>query len=365
MRIGLIYLGRRGSGGPITFELAAHLSTRASVFAMLSENIEGINTWRQSSLEFFTVPTYQSFHQAIFSLFRPGLFRRLASLIEERKPDVLIFPMFYTWNPFLQAHLKSIPGIVMVHDPVPHPGLESAVYRFLEDFSIRRANRWIAFSKSLVNELQKRGAAPGKIDVIPHGALSYYTQASPGRDPVSTGKVTLLFFGRITPYKGLEVLLKAFRQLKRPADVCLRIVGAGDLSPYRALFAGLTGVEIDNRWVSESEIDPIFRKASIVVLPYTSASQSGVVALAASYGLPVIATRTGGIPEQIIDGETGILVTPGDVQELSEAMERLISQPELAARIGRNLQRQYQDCWNWAYIADLLYRSCEKALGGI
>jgi glycosyltransferase involved in cell wall biosynthesis len=121
------------------------------------------------------------------------------------------------------------------------------------------------------------------------------------------------------------------------------VVGEGNLNPYRSLLDCVPQVQLINKWLSEEEIAAIFNQANIVVLPYIAASQSGVVPIAASFALPVIATRVGGIPEQIEHETTGLLVEPGSVTELVAAIQRLIENPQLARQLGENLQRDYQE----------------------
>ncbi len=362
MRIG-IDLSRRGSGGPISFELASHLSHKASVFTLLSEQVEGLERWGQSGLEFFCVPTYQNLAGAVRAwLDRPRL-KLLATQLRARSPDVLIYPMFYTLNPFLQQHLADIPSLVAVHDPLPHPGITDFAYKLLEDRSIRQATRGLLFSHGFETDLQKRGLQPEKIDYLPHGELSYYHQFhnQPAAQAASD-KTNLLFFGRITAYKGLAVLLSAYRQVSKLYKVNLQIVGAGDMRPYRHLLEELPGLQVINRWINEDEVDSYFRSAQIVVLPYTSATQSGVLAIAASYALPVIATRVGGIPEQIQDGETGLLIDPNSVDQLAEAIQRLLENPDYAATLGQNLRRTYAETRSWAKISEIVCSACEKAI---
>ncbi len=362
MRIAIIYLGRRGSGGPLSFELATHLAAQADVLAVLSTQAESLDAWRASGLPLLLTETYRTTLGAALAWANHIALHRLARRIRAWQPDVLIYPLFYTLNPFLQMHLRGIPSVVAVHDVEPHPGLRDRVYHWLEDLSIRQATRCLIFSQAFLPDIARRCANPQRVDVIPHGELSYYRRfdLSASAAPPETPK--LLFFGRITAYKGLDVLFEAFRQVSARRPVRLLIVGDGDFRPYRTLADGLPNVEIVNRWVSEAEIDGFFRQASLVTLPYTSASQSGVAAIAAGYGLPVIATRTGGLPEQISDGETGLLVAPGSAAELAAAIERLLDDPALARNLGDNLLREYRDRRNWDRIAQEVYAACERAI---
>src|SRR5512143_3725337 len=130
MRIGLIHLGRRGAGGPIGFELATRLAVQEPVLSILSTQLEGLEMWRKSGLELLTTATYRSTLGAVLAWLNHFQLHRLASRIRAWNPDVLLYPLFYTLNPFLQMHLRGIPSVVAVHDPQPHPGLRDRAYHF-------------------------------------------------------------------------------------------------------------------------------------------------------------------------------------------------------------------------------------------
>jgi len=358
MRVAVIYLGRRGSGGLISLAISKHLNKRVEVLAVHSDLVENLSAWQQENFKQLSIATYQNLPQAVFAWLDQRRQRRIADQIRSWQPDVLFFSMFYTLNPFLQRHLAEIPSLVAVHDPVPHPGLVDWTYAQLENWSIRQAQRCLLFSRALVPALEERGVSPDQIDVIPHGALTYPIRLSKEAEQ----SPTLLFFGRITAYKGLDVLLKSFGRLVNHHQLRLRIVGAGDLRPYSNLLENLPNVEIVNRWVEDDEVGQYFKPNQIVVLPYTSASQSGVIAIAASFGLPVVATHSGGLPEQIMDGITGLLVKPGSVDQLTDAIADLLNHPQKAARMGQALKKDYAENRSWDMIAAQILVACEKAM---
>jgi glycosyltransferase involved in cell wall biosynthesis len=234
----------------------------------------------------------------------------------------------------------------------------------MENRSIRLAKRCLVFSASLVSELARRGVEPANIDVIRLGAFTYGTgESSAAPATVETEPIlpALLFFGRITAYKGLEVLLQAFKQVSEKHSATLLIAGDGDLRPYRQWIEGDENIQVINRWIADVEVASVFQRANLVVLPYTSASQSGVIPIAASFRLPVIATRTGGIPEQIQDGLSGLLVEPGSVEKLSAAIERLLVDPEFRRSLGERLHDNFQNKHNWEQTAALVKAALEKA----
>jgi glycosyltransferase involved in cell wall biosynthesis len=256
--------------------------------------------------------------------------------------------------------LASIPSVVMVHDPRPHPGLMGKIVRHFEDPSLLRAARCMLFSHSLIADLYARGVQAGRISVAPLGLMDYTEgQVLPAPRPQ-----TILFFGRITPYKGIEILLPAFEQVQRQfPQARLILAGSGSLLPYLVALHRLTGVEVINRWIDESEIHALFARAGVVALPYTSAAQSRVLTIAASFALPVVTTRTGGLSEQLEDGKTGWLVPPGDVNALAAALQRLLAEPALAEQMGITLREDYLSARSWERAADTVLHTCQAAVG--
>jgi glycosyltransferase involved in cell wall biosynthesis len=356
MKIALVYLGRRGSGGPFSLELGRALAHRADLSAVVSEGLESLSAWSGAPFPVQVSPTFESALGAAWSLLFPDRIRALAAQIRARQPDVLLFPMAHPWNAALQKALSPTPSVIFVHDPIPHPGLAGWLHTRIEKPSLRRAAHCILLSQSLAPELARRGVPLEQITVVPHGLLAY-PQPPAGASPAPT----LLFFGRITPYKGLEVLLAAFERLSaRRPELRLRIAGEGSLAPYRRQMACLKNLEIINCWLDEEKIPAIFNGVSLLALPYTSASQSGVLAIAAGYGLPVVATRAGGLAEQIRSGETGLLVSPGSVDELADAVETLLADPDLAGRLGTALRRDFELHRSWEGIAETILQTCAK-----
>ena len=365
MRISVIYLGRRGSGGLISLNLAIHLAKKADVFAVLSADAESLPAWRDVNIPHTVVRTYRTAFGAVWAWVNRRQVSQIAQLIVDRQPEVVIFPMFYTLNPLLQKYLAKIPSLVAVHDPIPHPGLTGKIYKVLEDLSIRQAERCLIFSRAFIETMNQRGIPTEHLVVIPHGEVNYLPQQVRKKviaDQKSKKRFTILFFGRITPYKGLEVLLDAYQINRQDLPIDLLIVGSGNMRPYRSRLRSSEGIQVINRWIPESEVGEYFAHADLVVLPYISATQSGVIPLAASYALPVIATQVGGIPEQIEDGRTGLLVEPGSVNGLARAIRELATQPGYAKKLGSALQLKYKNEFSWEKTADKIISVCEEVI---
>jgi glycosyltransferase involved in cell wall biosynthesis len=160
----------------------------------------------------------------------------------------------------------------------------------------------------------------------------------------------ILFFGFVRQYKGVVYLLQAMPKVLRRVDVHLLIVGEfwDNIAPYTELILELGihhAVTVVDRYIPNEELGLYFSAADVVVLPYVDATQSAVVPLAYAFERPVITTRVGGLPDVVFDGETGILVPPGDSEALAQAIVRFfLSEPnrEWADAIVRY---QYEFSW--------------------
>jgi glycosyltransferase involved in cell wall biosynthesis len=160
-----------------------------------------------------------------------------------------------------------------------------------------------------------------------HGFLPPLMFGQPAAPPlVHGGPPRLLHFGRLLPYKGLDLLATATEQLAPTHVFALRVVGSGPESDALKRLRSLAGVTVENRWVPEAEIAPLFNWADALVLPYQEASQSGVAAVALAAGRFVIATRVGGLGEQLAEQPFGILCEPNP-QSLASAIGNFIASP--------------------------------------
>jgi glycosyltransferase involved in cell wall biosynthesis len=137
----------------------------------------------------------------------------------------------------------------------------------------------------------------------------------------------LLFFGYVRAYKGLNVLLDAMAQIDEKTDTHLLVVGEfyDDERKYRAQIAALRleqRVTLVSDYVPNDKVHLYFSAADVVVLPYLSATQSGIAQIAYNFDLPVIATNVGGLSEVVLDGASGFLVPPGDAKSLAHSIRR-------------------------------------------
>jgi glycosyltransferase involved in cell wall biosynthesis len=201
------------------------------------------------------------------------------------------------------------------------------------------------------------GVEAGKVHVIPHGAFDYLTRL-PEEKPLpaelrggESDAPVILFFGLLRPYKGLDVLLRAFAGLEGEAE--LWVVGNPrmDIEPLRRLAAGAAGpVRFVTRFVEEAEIPPIFRRADLVVLPYRDAEHSGVLYTGLAFGKPLVLSAVGGFPEVAAQGAAR-LVPPGDAAALSAALSVLAADPASRERLAAAALEAARGAYSWDAVA--------------
>jgi glycosyltransferase involved in cell wall biosynthesis len=162
----------------------------------------------------------------------------------------------------------------------------------------------------------------------------------------------ILSFGVIRPYKGVDVLLKAFRHVPGAE---LWIVGRPlgmNMAALEQLAAAAAGrVRMVTRFVADAEVPAIFRRADIVALPYLAAEQSGVLYTALAFGKAIVASSVGGFPEVVRDHGAGRLVPPGDPGALAACLRELTSQPEERAQLAAAALAAAQGPYSWDTVA--------------
>src|SRR5690606_30937707 len=152
------------------------------------------------------------------------------------------------------------------------------------NFMRKHAAALFAHGKTAKDQLIKQGYEDKKIYPVMHGDYAFFTNWSV--DSIEQAP-NILFFGRIEPYKGLDILLESMQKVwKDHPDWTLTVAGVGDISPYSANLADKR-IELINRFIEDEEVAPLFQKASFVVLPYISATQSGVIPVASAFKKPV------------------------------------------------------------------------------
>jgi glycosyltransferase involved in cell wall biosynthesis len=192
--------------------------------------------------------------------------------------------------------------VVVVHDADAHSGDGFAGQMVLQRLLCLCAGGLAVLCGHVGTRLRQQGlAGTRRRKLIPfeHPPFAFGMPAIEPAPRRAEGPHRLLFFGRLLPYKGLDLLAGALATLPPDASIAVRVVGRGPESQALDALRACRGVTVENRWVPETEIGALLAWSDALILPYREASQSGVAAAALAAGLPVIATRVGGLTEQL------------------------------------------------------------------
>ena len=247
------------------------------------------------------------------------------------------------WLNLLDGLVHPIPVVVTLHDVTIHPGdADTArVPRKLVDRFVRRAKAVIVHGEGLkADAVAHLGLDPGRVAVSAHPPNLRYREIAQARGfgRPDDGRFRLLFFGRIFPYKGLAHLIAAESAIAAAVPGLLTIIaGRGeDIAGYRAAMADPSRFDVRDRRVPDEEVAELFAQADLLMLPYVEASQSGVLAVAAAFGLPVVATDVGEIAPLVRRTGMGVVTPPADPQALASATTDLARDPARRAEMSRN-----------------------------
>ena len=273
-----------------------------------------------------------------------GFLARLTALIRRERPGLVhLLSNTTLWLNLAAPLWRPIPLVTTVHDVERHPGdAETAVLPIWStDLIVRQSAHVVVHGPGLKRRAEARFAKrPERVHVLSHPAITRYADlarrmrlAAPRE---GSGRFTVLLFGRIYAYKGLEQLVRAEALLGgRVPGLRVVIAGRGD-DPHalRPLMGDPARYEIRHRFVEDEEVARLFAQADVVALPYTEASQSGVLAIAAAFGKPVVVTDVGELRATVEPHGTGLVVPPNDPAALAGAIARLAEEPRLRADLG-------------------------------
>src|SRR2546429_2090550 len=259
--------------------------------------------------------------EPVLNPLNPITWARAFKSVKDFSPALVIFQW---WQPFFGLmtgtlvrlfHKKGLRCIVECHSVFPHEGIPFD--RLLIKFGLGPADAFVTYSRK--EEADLSSLVPGKR--ISVASLPTPSEFFGGTNQARDGR-TILFFGKVRKYKGLDVLLAAMPKVLSQIDCKLLIVGEfyDSIERYRELIQKLEleqDVHIDNRYVPNEKVVGIFDRADVLVLPYLSATQSAVAQIALRHGLPLIASRTGGLSEVVIENVNGLLFPSGDSNALA------------------------------------------------
>jgi glycosyltransferase involved in cell wall biosynthesis len=323
----------------------------------------------------------------------PKLPRRMLKLVEAMvnlsaltvrfaiaRPDVIhvqYLPMLKWRVPldlwFLEFCRKRGSKIVLtVHDLLPHDTGEAYKWTFEQLYGM--VDAIICHSDHIRTRLGTEFSVPEeKVSVIPHGPFFYdLPEAESGETlrsfVLEPGKAMVLWQGIIFPYKGVDLLLRAWQQVEATgSDVCLVIAGTGapellEQIREQVKVLGLKRVKLHFRFISTEELVALYRAADVVVYPYRAITTSGALATGLALGKTIVATDLPVFRELLTDGENALLVAPQDSEALALALTAVIQDGGLRERLASKVRAMNFGDQSWLSIAKKTIDTYERVL---
>ncbi len=310
----------------------------------------------------------------------PWSWWKAARDIQDESPDALIIKY---WLPFFAPGFFAVAWLlrrrantriiflldnVIAHEKYPFAGL-------LTRLALGQGDGYIAQSDQVRRDLFQvlPNTDPLTVVTSPHPVYDF---GEPGRERrtreqarqvlnLPSGVHLVLFFGFIKPYKGVMTLIDSARHLRAEFGDELRVLIVGDIygekQPYLDRITASDAAEIIDLvdgFVPDETVEDYFLAADLAVLPYVSATQSGIVQIAYNYDLPVVTTDVGGLPEVVVDGRTGFIVPPEDSEALAGAVIRFFKENK-ADEFAANVMVE-KEKYSWNRMAEAI----EKLVAG-
>ncbi len=291
---------------------------------------------------------------------------KLVHFVKKLKPDVIHFNNQIYFNHFYLFLWRRI-TLISIHDPFPHSGeehhtktLSAKLYQWMNVKLIK----YHLLYNNLMNcaYAEDRHMHPSRILNSSLGPYEYLSVLQKKKSPQNCD---FLFFGRIQPYKGVDLLLESFALLlKLYPEATLTVAGSGsfgfDLNTYAIPEKNLL---ILNRFIPGEELANLIQGAKIVVCPYRDATQSGVVMSAYAFNKPVIVTNVGALPLVVEEGETGFVVEPNNPGALATAMQRVMRGELGETQASEAINAVYHNGEkSWNAIAKLIIPTYRKVM---
>lgn len=242
--------------------------------------------------------------------------------------------------------------IMTVHDPFLHSGMASREkHEKLRKECFKWADKLILLNKQQSDAFCDYYSV--LIDKVKFAKLGPYDSISKIKTVgLNISKPYIIFFGLISPYKGLEFLLEAMVKVhERCPQLKLIVAGSGQLYFAEKNYKRLDFIEWRHRYIGISELIELVKNAEFSVCPYKDATQSGVIQTAYTLGCPVVATSVGALPDAIEVGKTGMLVPPCDVDSLADSIVALYKDKDKLKTMKEYIKKMIANNNSWKQIA--------------
>ncbi|HZL57854.1 MAG TPA: glycosyltransferase [Bryobacteraceae bacterium] len=307
----------------------AGVETIIATFTRSSDDNLFIRTARQSGIPIETIRETGPFDAAAM--------RALAQLVDRIRPDIIQTHAVKSHFLARRAGLPRYAPWVAFHHGYTWPTLRARAYNQFDRWSLRAADKVLTVSIPFRRELTAHGVKPDRIEIV-HNAIpsGWGASAHPPADLGIPGeRKVILIVGRLSAEKDHLTLVNAVNALRPRADPHLAIVGDGpERGRIEKLVARLGLTDRVTFAGQQDSAEPYYAMADVAVLSSLSEGSPNALLEAMAAGVPVVATAVGGIPEIVTDGESALLVRPGDVGAMSTAIARLLVDEPLALAVA-------------------------------
>ncbi|KFF00370.1 hypothetical protein IX39_06870 [Chryseobacterium formosense] len=268
---------------------------------------------------------------------------RINKKIKEINPDIIILDS-HLITYFLTAFNYRKKSLLIIHDPFFHSG---------ENFKVDIFLRKLYFSflgyKMLLNENQKNDFIkhyrqnPNKVFTSFLSIYEYLTLYGKKEDKTNKD-FNVLFFGRISPYKGVKFFLDAcveIIQSEKYPNISFTVAGSGNFDFDVTKYYNYPQIKILNKFIQPTELSRLILDSAVVICPYIDATQSGVIMSCFAFKKPVIATNVGGLPEMIENNKTGLIIEPKSTEQIKQAIFKLYENPQILQEMSENISMKY------------------------
>ncbi|MDA3906414.1 MAG: glycosyltransferase [Bacteroidales bacterium] len=255
----------------------------------------------------------------ILDTINPLSYYKTANAINKYNPELLLFKY---WMSFFGPSLGTVARkmsprtkiITILDNVIPHE--KRVIDKPFTKYFLNQNDGFIAMSETVKDDLLSMKPKHPNVLLLNHPVYNHFGEKIAILEArkelnLNPDKKTILFFGFIRKYKGLDLLIQAFNLLDKNYQLIIAGECYGSFDPYQQLIdnsVNKDNIHVFSTYISDSEVPYFFSAADVCVLPYKSATQSGITSIAHHFDLPMIATDTGGLKETIIHNKNGLIV---------------------------------------------------------
>lgn len=291
----------------------------------------------------------------------PFTWGRTARHLKAWGPDLLLMKYWMPWfAPSLGYAARRVRAagckvVPVLDNVIPHERRPGDIT--LTKYFLRSCSGFVTMSDSVTEDLLNL-KPDARYVLLPHPLYSHFgeklgREEAAGRLGIDPRKKTLLFFGLIREYKGLDILLEAFRGLGEDYQLVVAGEPYGSFERYQSIIDSLPGkdrIKLVTDFIPDEDVKLYFSAADVTVLPYRTATQSGISAISFHFEVPMIVTSAGGLGSTVSDKGTGLSAGPADSGAVRDTILRFFSDPAIAGDCTRAIRAE-KDRLSWSRFA--------------